>query len=136
MREFVLAQTIDLLQQMAVRIKELKHAPGDDDAEAIHDVRVAIRRLRQCLLVFSKFYPGDSWKKLRRELSGVMKFCGAVRDRDIAIGLLTESGIAADSKLVRSLEKERRAADRDLRRSLERWKHRGMGKKFRSRLEA
>ena len=75
-------------------------------------------------------------KKLRSELSGVMQACGAVRDRDIAIGLLTESGMATDSKLVRSLQNERRAADRDLRRDLTRGKHRGLGKKFQSLLEA
>src|SRR5947207_2234375 len=136
MREFVLTQTADLLHHLAAQIKQLKQAPPDSDADAIHDVRVAIRRLRQCLLIFSQFYPGDSWKKLRRELSGVMQSCGEVRDRDIAIGLLTESGIPTDSKLVLRLQKERRAADRELRRDLARWKHRGLGKKFQSRLEA
>ena len=136
MREFVLTQTVDLLRHLAVQIKNLKQSPSDNDAGEIHDVRVAIRRLRQCLRVFSKFYPGNSWKKLRSELAGVMKSCGAVRDRDIAIGLLTESGTPTDSKLALRLQKERRAADRDLRRDLARWKRRGLGKKFQSRLEA
>ena len=136
MREFVLAQTVELLHHLAAQIKKFKGSPGDDDADAIHDVRVAIRRLRQCLRIFSKFYPDDSWKNVRRELSGVMQACGEVRDRDIAIGLLTESGIPTDSKLVRRLQKERRAADRDLRRDVTRWKHRGLGRKFQSHLEA
>jgi len=136
MRTYVFTQTADLLHRLAVQIKQLKQAPADSDGEAIHDVRVAIRRLRQCLLVFSKLYPDDSWKKIRRKLAGVMQSCGEVRDRDIAIALLTESGVPTGSKLVLSLQKERRAADYDLRRELARWHRHGLAKKFQSHLEA
>jgi len=136
MRTYVFTQTADLLQRLAVQIKQLKQAPADSDGEAIHDVRVAIRRLRQCLLVFSKLYPDDSWKKIRRKLAGVMQSCGEVRDRDIAIALLTESGVPTGSKLVLSLQKERRAADYDLRRELARWHRHRLAKKFQSHLEA
>ena len=136
MRTYVFTQTADLLHRLAVQIKQLKQAPADSDGEAIHDVRVAIRRLRQCLRVFSKFYPDNSWKKIRRELAGVMQSCGRVRDRDIAIGLLTESGLPIDSKLVLRLQEKRRTADRGLRHDLADWKHRGLGKKFQGRLEA
>jgi len=136
MRTYVFTQTADLLHRLAVQIKQLKQAPADSDGEAIHDVRVAIRRLRQCLLVFSKLYPDDSWKKIRRKLAGVMQSCGEVRDRDIAIALLTESGVPTGSKLVLSLQKERRAADYDLRRELARWHRHRLAKKFQSHLEA
>ena len=136
MREYVVAQTAELFQHLAVQLKQLKHAPPENDADAIHDVRVAIRRLRQCLRIFSKFYGGDSWREVRRELAGVMRACGEVRDRDIAIGLLTESGVPADSKLVVRLRRERRAADRDLRRDLADWKRHGGARKFQTHLEA
>ena len=136
MREYVFAQTIELLHHLAAKIKQLRHTPPDLDPDAIHDVRVAIRRLRQCLRVFSKFYPDNSWKKIRRELAGVMQSCGRVRDHDIAIGLLTESGLPVDSKLVLRLQEKRRTADRGLRHDLADWKHRGLGKKFQSHLEA
>jgi len=136
MREFVLTQTVDLLHHLSLQIKNLKQSPSDNDAGEIHDVRVAIRRLRQCLLVFSKLYPDDSWKKIRRKLAGVMQSCGEVRDRDIAIALLTESGVPTGSKLVLSLQKERRAADYDLRRELARWHRHRLAKKFQSHLEA
>ncbi len=136
MREYALAQTADLLHHLAAQIKQLKQTPPDHDADAIHDVRVAIRRLRQCLRVFSTFYPDNSWKKVRRELAGVMQSCGNVRDRDIAIDLLTDAGLPADSELVLRLQKERRAADRDLRSDVAHWRHRGLAKKFKARLEA
>ena len=136
MREYVLIQTTNLLHHLAAQIKNLKQAPRENDADAIHDVRVAIRRLRQCLRIFSNFYPDDSWRKLRRELAGIMQSCGKVRDHDIAIGLLTGAGLPSASKLLLRLKKERGAADRDLRRELADWKQRGLGKRFQARLEA
>ena len=136
MREYVMTQTLTLLQNLSKQAKQLKRAASDHDADDIHDLRVAIRRLRQALRVFSQFYPGKCWKKLRNELSDVMQACGDVRDRDIAIGLLKDAGIAEDSKLMLRLQKERRAADRDLRSDLGRWKRRGLARDFRSQLEA
>ena len=92
------------------------------DADAIHDLRVAIRRLSRCLRVFAQFYPGRSWKQMRRRLADLMEACGSVRDRDIAIELLEKAGVPAASPLVRQLDAERRAADEELRRELRRWK--------------
>jgi CHAD domain-containing protein len=135
MREYALARTVDLLKQLAKQIKQFGEAPRDQDADAIHDVRVAIRRLRECLRIFSKFYPGKSWKKVRRSLAEAMQYCGEVRDRDIALGLLAGAGVPDDSNLVQRLRKERRAADRDLRRRVTRWKKSGLGRELKADLE-
>jgi CHAD domain-containing protein len=136
MREYALARTVDLFHHLDSHIKQLRQAPRDHDADAIHDVRVAIRRLRRCLRLFSRFYPDNSWKKVRRALAGIMQSCGKVRDRDIAIGLLAEAGMPTDSKLIVRLQKQRRTAGRDLRRDLSDWKQSGLGKKFQAALEA
>ena len=136
MREFVFAQTADLLRQLSKQLKQLKRAPRKLDADAIHDVRVAIRRLRECLRIFSKFYPGKEWKKVRRELGQIMHACGDVRDRDIALGLLAEAGVPDDSKLVARLRKERQAADRHLLREVTRWKKSGCGRELKAQVEA
>src|SRR5450755_1953867 len=110
MREFVLLETRSLLRHLKTQVK-LATETGTDDS--IHDLRVTIRRLNRCLRVFAPFYPGHSWKPIRRRLSELMSACGSVRDRDIAIGLLEQAGVAATSPLVRRLGAERDAAARE-----------------------
>ena len=132
MREYVLHQTGILLRHLASQVTRTART---GDAGAIHDLRVAIRRLSRCLRVFAPFYPGHSWKPVRRRLSGLMATCGSVRDRDIAIGLLEKAGVAPASPLVRQLDAERRAAGRELLRELRHWKKRGFSRRWRARLE-
>jgi CHAD domain-containing protein len=132
MREYVRLQTGILLRSLASQVNRTART---GDAESIHDLRVAVRRLSRCLRVFAQFYPGRSWKQMRRRMADLMDACGSVRDRDIAIGLLETAGVPAASPLVRRLDEERRAANRELRRELRRWKDRGFRRQWRARLE-
>jgi CHAD domain-containing protein len=132
MREYVRLQTGILLRSLASQVNRTART---GDAGAIHDLRVAIRRLSRCLRVFAQFYPGRSWKQMRRRLADLMDACGSVRDHDIAIGLLETAGVPAASPLVRRLDEERRVANRELRRELRRWKDRGFRRQWRARLE-
>lgn len=132
MREFVRLQTAVLLRSLA---SQVNRAARTGSADAIHDLRVAIRRLSRCLRVFAQFYPPHSWKPLRRRLAGLMEACAAVRDRDIAIELLQMAGVAPAATLVRQLDEERRAANQELRRRLLRWKQRTPARRWRQRLE-
>jgi CHAD domain-containing protein len=132
MREYVRVQTRILLRSLASQVNRTARS---GDADAIHDLRVAIRRLSRCLRVFAQFYPGRSWKQMRRRLADLMDACGSVRDRDIAIELLEKAGVPAASALVRQLDAERRAADEELRRELRRWKDRGFRRQCWARLE-
>ncbi len=132
MREYVRVQTRILLRRLASQVNRTARS---GDADAIHDLRVAIRRLSRCLRVFAQFYPGRSWKQMRRRLADLMDACGSVRDRDIAIELLEKAGVPAASALVRQLDAERRAADEELRRELRRWKDRGFRRQCWARLE-
>ena len=132
MREYVRVQTRILLRRLASQVNRTARS---GDADAIHDLRVAIRRLSRCLRVFAQFYPGRSWKPVRRRLADLMDACGSVRDRDIAIELLEKAGVPAASALVRQLDAERRAADEELRRELRRWKDRGFRRQCWARLE-
>jgi CHAD domain-containing protein len=98
----------------------LRHAAKHpDDPDAIHDLRVSIRRLTQCFRIFRA--PA---KKLRRRFHKVMQRCGAVRNRDIALELLVECGLP-DSRSVPALKKSRESAAQKLHRTLrgERRKH-------------
>jgi len=132
MREYVRLQTGILLRSLASQVNRTART---GDAGAIHDLRVAVRRLSRCLRVFAQFYPGRSWKQMRRRLADLMDACGSVRDRDIAIELLEKAGVPAASALVRQLDAERRAADEELRRELRRWKDRGFRRQCWARLE-
>jgi len=105
------------------------------DAGAVHDLRVSIRRLAQCLRIFGQFFPRERGKKFQKRLSAVMDLASAVRDRDIALELLAAAQIPSDSALVRVLAQERAGAERSLVGTLERWSRRGFQKKWRSRLE-
>jgi CHAD domain-containing protein len=132
MREYVRAQTDALLRRVAFQVSR---AAKSADAEAIHDLRVAIRRLSRCLRVFSQFYPDKSWKKIRRRLDSLMSLAGAVRDLDIALDLLGAAQVAPQAPVVRSVRAERYQANRDFLREVRLWKSRGYSKKWRGALD-
>ena len=131
MREFAHDQTAALLKKFAVQVNRAARA---GEADAIHDLRVSIRRLSRCLRVFSQFYAGHGWKKMRRRLKDLMDACGNVRDRDIAIELLTKAGFPATSIVVRRLTLDRAEAQQELLTLLRRWKGHGAARKWRTQL--
>jgi CHAD domain-containing protein len=131
-RDYVRLQTGILLRRMAIQVTRTART---GDADAIHDLRVAIRRLKRCLQVFAQFYPPRSWKPVRRRLAELMDACANVRDRDIAIGLLQQAGVPAASPLLRQLDVERKAAVRELQLELRRWRERGFSRQWRVQLE-
>ncbi len=70
----------------------LAHEPGTrlgDDIEELHDMRVATRRLRAALALFSDALPASS-TQLREELGWVGGALGAVRDLDVQLEQLDE----------------------------------------------
>jgi CHAD domain-containing protein len=132
MRDYARLQTAILLRRLAY---QLNRAASDGDADSIHDLRVAIRRLSRCLRVFAPFFPNDSWKKIRRRLAELMEAAGRVRDRDIALQLLAEAGIPPRAVIATRLAGERRKASHELLLEIRRWKGRNFSRKWRSRLE-
>jgi CHAD domain-containing protein len=131
MRDYARHETAILLRRLAYQLNRVRNG----DADSIHDLRVAIRRLNRCLRVFAPFFPGDSWKKIRRQLAGLMEAAGRVRDRDIALQLLAEAGVPAHAAVAARLAGERRKVSRELLLEIRRWKGRSFSKKWRSRLE-
>jgi len=132
MRDYVRLQTAVLLRRLAFQVNR---AAGSGDAESIHDLRVAIRRLSRCLRVFSQFYPGSSWKKIRRQLAELLVTAGRIRDRDIALELLVQAGVSRRALIATRLETERRKAARELLLEIRRWKGRNFSRRWRSWLE-
>ena len=105
------------------------------DAESIHDLRVAIRRFVQCLKVFQQFFDKPAARKIRRRLGKLMDLCAAVRNRDIALDLLRETGVE-DAVLTEPLAASRVEAVRSLSVSLKRWRRRSIRKSWPGRLQA
>lgn len=132
MRDHAARQASALLRRLAFQANRTARL---SDAGSVHDLRVSIRRLAQCLRVFGQFFPRERGKKSQHRLNTVMDLASAVRDRDIAVELLAAARIPSDSALVQELSEERAAAERSLVATLERWSRRGFQKKWRSRLE-
>lgn len=66
----------------------LLNEPGSrlgEDIEAVHDMRVATRRMRSALRLFQPFFKPKALKPFRRELRKLAGLLGDVRDLDVII---------------------------------------------------
>ena len=133
MKKYARRQTLARLKILNAALRGAAHHP--QDAEAIHDLRVAIRRFVQCLKVFQQFFDSRAAHKMRRRLSKLMDRCGAVRNCDIALDLLRESG-TEDANLVDSIKAQRDTAEHALAGTLKRWRRRSIRKTWPERLQA
>jgi CHAD domain-containing protein len=132
MRDYARLQAAVLLRRLAF---QMDRAAKLGAARSVHDLRVAIRRFSRCLRVFAQFFPGASWKKIRREMASLMDAAGAVRDCDMALALLDEAGIHGRAAIVAQTAAKRRKASRELFRKIRRLQHGNFSRKWRSRLE-
>jgi CHAD domain-containing protein len=130
-RDYAAGQTSMLLRRLAFQANRTAKLA---DVDAIHDLRVAIRRLTQCLRVFSKFFPRERTKKIQQKLEAVMDLASEVRNRDTALQLMAGAPPLLDSTLVEVLSHERGKAERSLVTALQRWNRRSFHKRSRSRL--
>ena len=93
------------VEVLGARIKEIidlrETALHSDDIEAVHDMRVAIRRLRSTLRDFAPFLRKRPLKDVRRELKDLADALGAVRDLDVSIIALEKLQIKAKSAAIR-----------------------------------
>jgi CHAD domain-containing protein len=109
-------------------LRLFRHEPGvriGEDPEAVHQARVATRRLRSTLRTFSTLLDPDWTDRLRDELKWLADLLGAVRDTDVLLERFQNELAAlpaADAKLgprlLAGLVSEREAARRLLLRGL------------------
>lgn len=128
MRAYALQQARTLLRRLAFQVSRASR-PGDPDA--VHDLRVAIRRFSRCLRVFSQFLPHGKTRRVRRELQDIMDLAAAVRDRDIALELLREAKVPAGAAVAVTLRRERQDAETKLRAGVRRLGREGFSQKWR-----
>ncbi|MGA2325412.1 MAG: CHAD domain-containing protein [Bryobacteraceae bacterium] len=131
-RKFALQLASALLRRFAF---EVNRASKPGNPEAIHDLRVSIRRLTQCLRLFARFFPRGEAKRIRRELKALMTQAAQVRNRDIALELLRRAGIRPPAPVLARLAQEREREHRLLVEGLQLWSRRGSFKKWRSQLD-
>jgi CHAD domain-containing protein len=78
---------LDLLAQAGAA----SHRLGDaEDAEALHDFRVAVRRLRSTLRAFRPWLRGSLRKRRERQLRKLARATGAARDAEVQLAWLAE----------------------------------------------
>ena len=86
------------------------HALKFAGIEAVHDLRVAIRRFRQVAKILKPWLPREESRLLRRELKELMGKAGSVRDRDIALHLLRTIEVPKNRRILSELHAARAAS--------------------------
>lgn len=83
--------------------KMLSHENGarqDADIEALHDMRVASRRLREAFEMFDFCFPAKSYQKIYRRIKQVTRALGEARNADVAMAYFNGLSAATDDILV------------------------------------
>lgn len=78
-----------ILKEFIKMLRKEKGARIGDDIEYVHDMRVAIRRMRSAFKLLSGYYRSKATQPYRRSLRAVMQALGEVRDLDVMIHDLT-----------------------------------------------
>jgi len=110
LKEFGLRTTRELLESAAKAIRKTATSP---DHEAVHKMRVSIRRFQQALRLFRQFLRRKGVDSVRAELRAIMVEAGNLRNHDIALSLagnhrsvskyLTEQRKLAEAKVAAAL---------------------------------
>ncbi|MEO0032825.1 MAG: hypothetical protein RIS94_2583 [Pseudomonadota bacterium] len=89
-----------LLWQAVDRVRALAQPViADGNADAVHDLRVALRRLRTGLGLLPKAWADDDLAVLRAELKAVSVTLGALRDCDVTIARVADAPAALRAHL-------------------------------------
>ncbi len=115
MRKYALEHVAALLDRLTL---EVEHSRAARDVDAVHDLRVTIRRFGQSLRVFAPYLPKHAVRQVRAQLHHIMELAGEVRNRDITMELLVEAKMTAPHQ---ATKQDRDLAMRILVSELDRW---------------
>ena len=96
------------------------------DADALHQMRIALTRLRTAIAFFSPMVAGPQRTRLREELKWLNTHLGVVRDLDVAIEWLKATGKRYPRAAYRSWSRERAESQQHLTRVLRSARYRGL----------
>lgn len=71
-------------------------AAAGADADAVHDMRVASRRLREAMRLLSPVYPRREFRKWYRRVRQITRALGPVRDSDVFVSYFAKLGEELD----------------------------------------
>jgi CHAD domain-containing protein len=126
--DYAFEQMNRLLAKLTDQVHRAAQTPGPDE---IHDLRVSVRRFSQALELFAGFLPKKQVKEIRGMLKDLMRLTSAIRDRDITLEFLKETGHAG---YVPRVEKERGTYERQFTTMLRRWTKQDVQTQWRSGL--
>jgi len=66
-------------------LAELKNVRSSPDADAVHDLRVAIRRCRSLAAVMEEVDPDPAWPEMRKVARKLFRSLGALRDAQVMV---------------------------------------------------
>jgi CHAD domain-containing protein len=110
-----------LIRDQGVALLDYRKGALSGDIDAVHDMRVAARRLRTLLDTFAPCFTEASVRQLRRAVKRMTRSLGVVRDADVAIEQLVAQRAVATTALVPGLDlliKQHRDERRQARRTL------------------
>lgn len=93
-----LTERVDLQIDLALR---------DCGEDAVHDLRVSIRRLSQALRIFADLMPPREAKRLRRRLKPALDAAAVARDLDVGAELQSREGLPATHPLMAQMKADR-----------------------------
>jgi CHAD domain-containing protein len=111
-----------LIRQRLRALEKNLPAAAKGNAEALHQARVASRRMREALPVVSS---GPRGRRLERQMRKIAQALGPVRDLDVALQILDEIDRAGDAsrsalaRLRQAVSRERQMLQLQMRRRLE-----------------
>ena len=100
-----------LIERLAFQANRAAKGASPD---AVHDLRVAIRRAEQALVAFKPQLPRKVGKRIRKQLKAVLSTAGEVRDYDIAIKVMLKTDQPGALELGREIRARRKTAERSL----------------------
>ena len=109
-RDFALVARRLTVQRVEALGKQLERALTDRSADAVHDLRVAARRLVSTIDCFRNVQQGSHIRVLRKRVKAILRAGREVRDRDIALELAARAALDSRSSVVANLEMQRAEA--------------------------
>jgi CHAD domain-containing protein len=95
-------------------VSQANHTAKCPNPDAVHDLRVAIRRLDQALVVFKPHLHRKPSKRIRKHLKTLLSAAGEVRNCDIAARILSKTERPGAAALQRKVRDQRKDAQKSL----------------------
>ncbi len=117
--EAQVTEKFDRVQHQSKQLLDVQE--HSDQIEAVHHFRVSVRRLRTLVQSFQDYFKPKRIQKVKKQLREVFRLAGEVRNRDITILLLRESGEGTADPLIESLSSARDVHDQKLQEAVREW---------------